>query len=356
MSWVALRGALDKDFAPNGLGRRGEAILFDAPMVRGSLLVDWRPDPGEAAQPILTYRAQAPWDAGLCLSRESDGPLRLRTWQGADVAEAHLPVGTIRPMEDMAILYTWDAPERAGRLRLLDRGGRLRAETAVAAPVPLSWRDAARIGRDTDLCTLGPGVGLAALADHVTPIGPWPGLAAETPVMTTRGRRPVSTLRTGDMVVTHGGQEAQVRWCASIGLPARGALAPVLLRAPFRGLTQDIVVAPWQDVALSGSQVEYLFGADRVRCAAGDLLDKTRRLPADGLALHRFWNVLLDQPGMLLDVAGLPVLPLALGPAGDLRHSVLGQMPPELSPADRGGASLRPLDIHEVRGVLARRG
>lgn len=100
---------------------------------------------------------------------------------------------------------------------------------------------------------------------------PWIGL--RTPVETTRGPVAAGNLVPGDLILTVDDGPVPLLALHRHDLPSKGSFAPVLLRAPFYGETQDLLIASDQMIALNGAEVEYLFGEDEVLVKAGLLAD-----------------------------------------------------------------------------------
>jgi len=350
VSWLALRTE-----PPRPDGARlvpGPAAPQDWPVARGTVLVDWRFEPGFAHLPLLDYAARAPWDAGVTLRFARDR-LRLDIRQGPGLATATLPVDAARAVHGYLVAFAWDGPARSGRLALLDPDGRIAAETPLAAPPPLTMRDVTRICADRTLCRVAPGVAMVAIADHELPAGPWPGLTPDAPVMTEAGPTRLDRLRVGDLVRCTDGDLAQVRWLAGLELPAAGMLAPVRMLSPYMGLSRDISALGAQRFELTGSDVEYLFDTDRVRCTASQLLRSPMARPDPAPVLMRYVSPVLDRPA-LLDVAGLGCETLRPGPEALHPRTVLARMPRTLCPRE-DAAPPRTLADYEAMDLLHRR-
>lgn len=342
MSWIALRSATEHAFAPAGLGEdpAEPAPVPDAPIVRGTLLVDFRPDPAVAHLPLLAHATSRPWPTGLTLALAGDGTLELTTWQGPTRRSCRLPLDARSATAGALILYTWDAPKRRGSLSLLGPDGTPRASIDTPPPLPPTWRDAGNIATDARTTRLSPATRFAAMADAILPRGPWPGLDPDAPVTTPTGARAIGTLRRGDIVCTAGGRVAQIRWTGGIELPARGQLAPVCLRAPYRGTRDDVIAAPFQKLEVSGPEVEYQLGTERALCAAGHLVNGRCVRHAPGGPVRHYRQVILDGPG-LLDLEGLPVEPLLPSTFAGRRNTLLDGFPEELMP--------RPMPRHPIQ-------
>lgn len=336
MSWVGLREPEDGVYAPAGLGRASrKPVDINSILPRGSLMIECASDPADGTQHLIDYATTTPWDAGLRLTLEPQGRLRLRQWQGESVFEAVLDIGLHNPARVVTVLYTWDAPARQGRLSVDVGDIGLFAHMALVAPLPVSLRDAVWMMADTAKCKMSRGVRFAALADHVATHGPTPSLAPRTPILTPTGHVQANDLRAGQLVCTADGGTAQVRWAGQATLPARGRFAPVTLRAHYHGARHDLTCAAEQRIRLYGTEVEYLFASDCVSVNVGDLTDGILRNPTPRLPTFTYCHFLLDRPVPVmmsgLQLEGLDTSLMQHDPALRLA-SVLAHVPIEMLP------------------------
>lgn len=98
---------------------------------------------------------------------------------------------------------------------------------------------------------------------------PWIGL--RTPIETVRGPVPAGRLTVGDLICTADNGLQPVLGLQRLRLPSRGSFAPVILRAPFLGQGTDVLISADQQVVISGTEVEYMFGVEEVLISAGAL-------------------------------------------------------------------------------------
>ncbi len=96
---------------------------------------------------------------------------------------------------------------------------------------------------------------------------PWIGL--RTPIETVRGPVPAGRLLVGDLICTADNGLQPVLALQRLRLPSRGSFAPVVVRAPFLGQGTDVLVSADQQVVISGTEVEYMFGVEEVLISAG---------------------------------------------------------------------------------------
>ena len=354
MSWIGLRDEFGGVFSPAGLERPNFAQAdLQTIMPRGTLMMEFASDPRGGRQMLLNFGSSHPWASGLTLTLDNHGVLRLTRWQGNERRDFDLLTDVVIVKASVTVTYTWDAPARRGVLAL-EVGDSAPAFMELVAPLPMSLNDVQRMMTDTHHCSVNSGASFVAIADEIMPIGVLPTLGADTMVDTPTGPVAVSALRAGQMVVTALGDVAQVRWCGSALLPARGRFAPLTLRAPYHGLRQDMIVSGNQRLQTSGTEVEYLFGTDTVAMRAGHLSEgENTREAACGLT-YRYWQVLLDCAAPMrvagLVFEGLDVTSLRADPS--LRkHSVLSTLPPELMP--RLASELVPL-LHDYETMTLR--
>lgn len=339
MSWIGLRDNVGGVFSPIGLGRANRAPFgLDAVMPRGTLMLEFASDPRGGVQTLLDYGSSHPWAAGLTLTLAGSGTLALTQWQGDQRRVHRLVTDVLTVKPSVTVTYTWDAPLRRGVLAL-EVGDSVPVFAKLIAPLPLSMRDGARMMADARHCAVNSGATFVAIADEVMPIGVLPTLGGDTMIQTPKGPVEVSNLRAGQMVTTARGDTAQIRWCGSALLPARGRFAPLKLRAPYHGLHHDMTVAPNQRLQAVGSEVEYLFGTDTVAMRAGHMADGLSVRPAACGLTYRYWQVLLDRAAPMqiagLVFEGLDVTGVRLD-ASLRQHSVLATLPAELIPMHKG--------------------
>lgn len=358
MSWIGLRDATTGVFSPMGLDQL-DRVPFDlnAVIPRGTLMMEFASDPRGGVQTLLNYGSSHPWAAGLTLTLSGNGMLVLTQWQGDQRREHKLATDILTVKPSVTVTYTWDAPLRRGVLAI-EVGDSVPLFAELVSPLPMSMRDGVRMMADTRHCAVNSGATFVAIADDVMPIGVLPTLGENTMIQTPKGAVAVSKLRVGQMVMTAQGGTAQVRWCGSAILPARGRFAPLTLRAPYHGLLCDMTVAPNQRLQAAGSAVEYLFGTDTVAMRAGHMADGLSVRPAACGQTYQYWQVLLDRAAPMqiagLVFEGLDVTGVRLDPS--LRqHSVLANLPPELVPMQKGieVPLLQSYETLTLRSILA---
>ncbi|WP_227286323.1 MULTISPECIES: Hint domain-containing protein [Paracoccaceae] len=228
-----------------------------------TLIVEGRlPRGGE--RPIRLWAGVGTEAEQFGLFRMPDGAMRLFH---RDVDIMTQP-GMLQPGETFHLHYRTDIHGRDTLvdIRNLDSGLRLLLRPRVpVAPdltdfLPRSPRYAEQLN-------------FAALATHDVPVGPAPCFQAGTPINTPAGPVRVEDLRPGMVVDTLDRGPQVVRWAGRREVLCLGSMAPVVLRAPYFGLTRDCTVSAQHRLLMDGTDVEYLFGEERVFVRARDLVN-----------------------------------------------------------------------------------
>ncbi|MCB2123005.1 MAG: Hint domain-containing protein [Rhodobacteraceae bacterium] len=301
MSWLVVashRG--DRKVAQDRTERR-EAVA-------GSLL--WEFDLAELRlAPQHLFRARA-GDAAVTLSLVTGDRVHVTLRAGDRFCQMSTGFGRPGARGSLRVTLRWDA--RAGDSTLTAENlaaGTLRQQAVDVAPA-LTGKELRGLVRCWD--HRHPSLVWHAGADHLHPVGPGICMAGDTPIPTARGHLPLSGLRQGDRVITRDGGLSKVLWCGSVEVPALGAYAPVRLKAPPFGHGGDLVVQPSHRLALSGPDVDYMFGEDEVLVEAGALLDGETVVPELAGPLFRYHGLLLDDHHIIAP-GGCPMESLCIG-------------------------------------------
>ena len=345
MSWIALTDLTKPVFNIRGIG-----VPADAPGARpspaaheilptGTLMVEFAYH-READEPwtILDFGRHREWRREMRLAFVGRDRLRLSIRQGA--ARSHAEIAFPPPVRDsrVRVSFSWNAPRRSGRLTVecLDSGRLFQSE--APAPVPLPVADVKALMRNGRATTVDKAVRFLAVSDEIEPIGFGAGLAAGTPVETPDGPVPVDRLRLGDAVVTARSGPQRVRWIGRRTVPALGGLRPVRLRAPYFGLSKDLVVAPDHRVRIDLEEASYFTGQDELLIPASAVVDGTKARREARHRLVTYYQVLLDTHDCILH-DGLWSESLFVGTIARqpelLRASVLADLPPSAIPSHR---------------------
>ncbi len=97
--------------------------------------------------------------------------------------------------------------------------------------------------------------------------------AAGTAIRTGKGETLIEDLAVGDMVWTKDHGLQPLRWIGSRTVPAKGHLAPVLIRAGAMGNQRDLRVSPQHRMLVAGLNVELLFATHEVLVPAKHLVN-----------------------------------------------------------------------------------
>lgn len=89
-----------------------------------------------------------------------------------------------------------------------------------------------------------------------------------TMIIAETGKVAIETLQVGDRVWTMDNGLQPIAWIGQATVPAKGALAPILIREGAMGNTRDLLVSPQHRMMLDGWRVEMHCGADEVLAPA----------------------------------------------------------------------------------------
>lgn len=317
MGWIALADHDGQSFSANGLGTaKGAPTLVGtepgALLTRGSLVIETRLPTIKRPQPLVFYNRPGEWPFHLSLKAIPGGGLILILNQGGDILHKSINHSEAGRMDILRITYSWDSINRWGRLALERTDQEQVILVPIDSPKPLLVSDVQSLVRPSADRYLAPDMIYLAISTDIEPVGPMPSMVPETPIATPVGFREIGGLRRGDLVLTTDGKSVPVLQTLTRTVPARGHFSPVLLRAPFFGLLQDITIAPSQRLIMSGSEVEYLFGQESVLVPASHLLGGTSARGAQRGLLITYTQLLL--PGHeALNAAGTVAESLYIG-------------------------------------------
>lgn len=296
LNWIGTRTQEDGVFNRFGVGTpmRSQSVGMEL-LTKGSVLIEATIRPQSQPVNLVRFAALDPWPSGLTICLEPDGTVRLMMRQGGRHLATALKTNLGANVQTAHITYIWDAPNRSGRLSVHVPDHGLLWQTEVMAPFPLALRDAQRIVSDPASATLDAAVTYVAVADDCCPLGPLPGLSGMAAVETPRGPKTISDMQAGDLVRVANGSTVPVLWVGKATMPALGRFAPMTLRRPYMGLWEDLITAKDQRVCLTGSEVEYLFGEERIATAVRHLEARNCATPTKPApAVMTYYQVLLE--------------------------------------------------------------
>ncbi len=251
---------------------------------------------------LLDFHSTDGWPRTFTLFHDPKAGLVLIHRQGQAVARHSLPGPVAQVTGTGRLTLLFDAPGRFWQMQMeyLSHDVMAPAVDTGSDPLPLLTGDLHalsegpfRNSRHNAVLWFGLTKG-ASLPQRA----PWIG--QRTPIDTPRGPVLAGHLSPGDLVCTADGGLLPLRGVSRMDLPARGSFAPVILRAPFFGGSHDILVATDQLVALSGPEVEYLFGEDEVLVQAGNLVDGRSALAEQRRAVASVLMLEFDFPALLV--------------------------------------------------------
>lgn len=316
--WFALsdRGLLSPAFADRILQRGSFVMELALPLQQSEILMDFQSNHG--------------WPRTFSIFHDRETGIILLHRQGDTVVRHLLPGPLPLGRGTGRLTFSFDAPARNWSMtfEVLDSDRPQRRRSAGINPLPMPGNDLAVICascRPFD-SVLWYGV----MKDQSLPrAAPWIGL--RTPIETSLGRVLAGHLRPGDVIMTQDRGPVQLRAVTPLALPARGSFAPVLLRAPYFGQSQDILVSADQPIVIGGLETEYLFDRESVLVPAAALVDgrtaftDTRRAVTGSVALDLGLPALIEADGCLLGVG----------------HDPAAEFP------------MRSLQTHEVRSLMS---
>lgn len=268
-------------------------------LTRGALVLELAL-PLAGAGVLLDYRASDGWPRALSVYHDPAAGIAILHRQGGSLVHHLLPGPLPQETGTARLILRWNAPARRWALRyeLLDSGQVLTAWGGNPLPLPLA--DLTALCRGTGVTRRHPALlWYGATAGKTPPErAPWIGL--RTPVATPTGYRAAASLRPGDTVLTRDAGAATLQSVRRMILPGRGSYAPVLLRSPYFATHADLLVSADQQVALAGTEVEYLFAEDEVLARAGDLTDGRSALFDNRRAVTACVSLDVGSPDLIL--------------------------------------------------------
>ena len=359
MSWIGISDLRVPAFDPRGVGAAPVSAApepDDGILPVGSLVIEVTyVAQSRIPQRILRYEKTRGWLRRFSVILSADGVLAVDARQGDTLSHAQVTIAVPPRETRLRITYSWNAPQRTGILTAENLDQEVLHQAEFDAPVPLPLEDGRDIITNGDATRIGRDTRYLALSDQVEPVGLASGIARGTPVETPTGPRLVERLRLGDLVMTAGSGPQPVRWIVRREVPALGRFRPIRLRAPYFGLSRDILVAPDHRVVVSGAEAEYLFGEDSVLAEAVHLVDGKSVRHENTEQTLWYYHVLLDEHECLkyAGMWGESLFVGAMGRSPDLiATTALAAMPSTAIPRHRRFA--RPvLSAYEARSLAA---
>lgn len=255
MTWVGIADQRSQSLA---------ALDEHAPMPKGTLIMETNVAPHTKPQTLLGLDLRGSEICDLSIQAMPGGGIHFLLRSDSEIIHAAL----LHDAEDQAnllrISYSWDMESSKGRLVIERPGTNKLYLREIERPLPLSAQAIRALVEPSGRRHICEDLVFLAISNEVEPIGPMPALCPQTPIQTPDGMKPAGSLKRGDLITSLNGDAIPVLQVVRKTLPARGSFQPVRLRAPYFGLTQDIVVTPEARLVVGGTQVEYLFGSENV--------------------------------------------------------------------------------------------
>ena len=295
--WIALSdaGLIDPAVAPvpNAKGDAGQTGLIHSGLFVLELAL-----PLAGAMVVLNHQSDQGWPSTFSVFHDLAAGLVILHRQGKSVARHVLPGPLPYGRGTGRLSFRFDAPARIWDMafELLGSDPPAMITSSGRNPMPLPLSDTHQIcaapRRDGPVLWFGFTRG-AAPPTHAAWIG------QRTPVETSLGAVAAAHLLPGAIIMTadHGPLPLLAR--RNLTLPARGSFAPVLLRAPFFGVRQDLLVSADQLIAVTGAEAEYLFGEEAVLMRAGDMVDGRTALSDQRRAVIGSVDLDLGRPALI---------------------------------------------------------
>lgn len=335
MTWIGLTDHEDGRFARSGLGLDHGPTEAPAQLERGTLMFETRVPGQVRPHDLIGVSHPYPWPRTLMFRALPGGGVAMVHRHKDELIHSALQWSGDGRAYTLRVTYAWDTQMGWGRLALEKPEGGHAITNTVHATHSQYTNDLRHLMLGGAERTLSQDILFAALSTSIAQVGPMPTLHPSTPIATPGGSREAGRLQRGDTVVTESGAIVPVLNTVRVRVPARGSFAPVRLRAPYFGLTRDIIVAPEQRLVLRGSDVEYNFGQEAVLVPARHVVNGFAATWATCSAFADYVQVVLPGHDVLL-AAGCALESLYIGrirrdPAR-LAASALSDIPSRLLP------------------------
>ena len=301
--WIALS---DARFSGSGVTlSASDTKLPQTGLVHTGLFVMELALPLAGAMVLLNHQSDQGWPRTFAVFHDLAAGLVILHRQGKSVVRHVLPGPIPQGRCTGRLSFRFDAPARIWEMSFEVLGSDPPASVSSSGrnPFPFHLADV------KEICSAqradGPVLWFGLTRGAAPPArAPWIG--QRTPVETSLGPVPAGNLVPGTIIMTadHGPLPLLARH--NLTLPARGSFAPILLRAPFFGLRQDLLVSADQLVAVTGAEAEYLFAEESVLMRAGDMVDgrtaltDQRRAVIESVALDLGRPALIEADGCLI--------------------------------------------------------
>ena len=231
----------------------------------------------------------------------------------------------------LRITFTWNMPEKSALLSVESPEHGTLSQTETNTPLPMPLKIINALLDQNPAAHVNCGITFLGISDQVEPVGFTPSIAGHSPIDTPNGPVPIEALKCGDLVSTVDNGPQPIRWVCERTVPTLGLFQPLLLRAPYFGLTRDILVAPEQRIVFENTEIEYLFGVESVLVEARHLTNKVNVVLGPTKANNiRLYQLLFDHHE-IITVAGCRMESLFVGQIANdpdmLKSTLLSDLP-----------------------------
>lgn len=334
MTWLGLGTHQVQRFSPCGIGIDQNAAPIVgtsdlASMAQGTLLLEASLTELDRPERLLGFLSKAqPAQRGLEFRAVPGGGVSFVHSFGSEVRHLALQHASDPQVSKLRITYSWDMAHKWARLAVERPGSGELLYKSMSDPLPMLVKDMRNIVMK--FAAFPEATVFAAVSNQILPIGPAPTIGQDNQIATGLGLRRAGDLQRGDTVIGPDGTSVPVLYPIRAHFPAVGSFRPVRLRAPYFGLRRDVVVAPTQNVLLTGSHVEYNFGREQVLVPAGYLVNGTAAHWEPSGPVVSYVQFLMPK-AETLNVVGLPMQSINLGrmrrDATALLHTHYAQAP-----------------------------
>ncbi|MEM7295909.1 MAG: Hint domain-containing protein [Pseudomonadota bacterium] len=318
MAWICLttqdRGAFDPSGLPEGKEHQELPLCQAAEglLARGTVYLDVE-YPSVTGRELTLFAAatQVPWGMEMRITALPSGNVSLTCAGPNRRTETMLIAPTIQPGAALRLTYTWDGPAQIGHFSAHWPNEDELVTQAVVQPMPLPMALIRHIAQPD---VLGSMATFVAVADHQMPIGPMPGVGAETMVETSMGHKPISDLSIGDSLMGIDGTASPVLSLVRQSLPCFGSTNAMVLRPRSMEDAETVVVTAETRVMTGGPDVEYLIGEQAVLVAARQLERARVSDMAQAPAFMTFYQAVCAEP-IVTEMAGTAISTLYFSPS-----------------------------------------
>jgi hypothetical protein len=303
MSWLGLA-----DMQSHSLVSLDSARLQD----RGTLILETKVAPHARPQTIVGLEQRGATICDLTIQAMPGGGIHFLLRQDNEIIHAALSHDAEDQANLLRISYSWDLPAQRGQLVIERPGTNKLYLREIERPLAIPEPAVAALIQPNGQRHFCEELVFLAISDAVEPIGPMPAICPKTPIQTPYGLKPAGSLKRGDLVTSLTGDTVPVLQVLRKTMPARGSFQPVRLRAPYFGLTQDIVLTPEARLVVGGSQVEYLYGSENVLVPVKHLTSAASAKYEEGHQLVDYVQLLLPDHEPIL-AGGTAVESLNIG-------------------------------------------